>query len=352
MAATVMNPLLDPGTQPRKQRILAHLQPPFLPLFAPPPRPGADATAEAGSGETRMRRRRSSTLSDYFRPDGFVDSVAVDGKRHDESPVAERDPFVGGEREEFSRDGVEDGRFWSPRDTSIIASCSRSLGTSTPHSEFYDAVEDFGSDSFLSRSSSPSSISKNESEFHDLRLGLSEEIEKRKTAEAALIQMQRQWQRLAEMFSRFGVSLPVIEKYHGVLNDLDFAQIPQAIISAKSASEAIASVIGAEAVADMEAILEAKNRDVSRLQNRVKYYLTMNREMSLRNQELAYLSSLKREKRRKKYRWIWSCLGLSLIMGSSLLVSSYSDYNCTDLFSMVYHDNSVETRLSSHNSLD
>ncbi|XP_074581435.1 uncharacterized protein LOC141837960 [Curcuma longa] len=342
MAATVMNPLLDPGSQPRKQRILAHLQPPFLPLLAPPLRPGADPAAEAGSGEPGMRRR-SSTLSDYFRSDGFGDSVAVDGKLHNESPVAAGEPYVGGEK--------EDGGFWSPRDTGIIASCCSSLGTSTPHSEYYDAVEDFGSDSFLSRSSSPSSISNNESELRDLRLGLSEEIEKRKTAEAALLRMQRQWQRLAEMLSRFGVSLPAIEKDHGVLNDLDFAQISQAILSAKSASEAIAGVIRAEAAPDMEAILEAKNRDVSRLQNRVNYYLTMNREMSSWNQELAYLSCLKREKRRKKCRWIWSCLGLSFIIGSSLLASSSCDYSCSDLFSMVYHDNFVETRLS-HNSLD
>lgn len=144
---------------------------------------------------------------------------------------------------------------------------------------------DFGSDSFLSRSSSPSSISTNKSEFHYLYLVLSEEIERRKTAEAALLQMQRKWQGLAEMLSRFGVSLPAIQKDHGVLNDLDFVQISQDIISAKSASEATAG--GAEAAANMEPILEAKNRDLSRLQNRVNYFLIMNREMSLRNQELA-----------------------------------------------------------------
>lgn len=115
------------------------------------------------------------------------------------------------------------------------------------------------------------------------------EIEKRKEAEESLQSMQQQWQMLREKLWAVGLRLPA-----------DFTILPEDSQSESDPAEDICrqieltrfvsesigrGIAKAEAAAEMEAQLKAKNFEIARLCDRLHYYETMNQEMSSRNQE-------------------------------------------------------------------
>ncbi|RWW35942.1 hypothetical protein BHE74_00059074 [Ensete ventricosum] len=199
------------------------------------------------------------------------------------------------EREVVDR-GVGEGDdadgFWSPREPRSVTSCcsggsSAGFGSRTSnHTEFYDAIEDFISDGSPSHSSLSSSI-KYDSELCTLRVNLIEEIERRKTTEMALLHMQTQWRSLADSLSQIGVTYPASQQAGGFQLEIDPAELCQEILVTRYVSEAIERGLArAETEAAAQAVVDMKNHEISRLRERIHYYEAVNREMSLRNQEI------------------------------------------------------------------
>ncbi|THU62621.1 hypothetical protein C4D60_Mb01t07030 [Musa balbisiana] len=267
--------------------------------------------------------------------------------RLDASCRGEEKGTDGLEREVLDRgvgeDDDEDG-FWSPRETRSVTSCcsgesSAGFGSRTPnHTEFYDAIEDFISDGSASQSSLSLSI-KYENELCTLRVNLIEEIERRKTTEMALLHMQTQWRRLAESLSQIGVTYPASQQAGGFQLEIDPAELCQEILVTRYVSEAVERGLArAETEAAAQAVVDMKNHEISRLRERIHYYEAVNREMSLRNQEIIKLARQNRVRRRRQRRWIWSGLGLAVLVGASMLASSHLGYTVDDLLTLVYHN--------------
>lgn len=157
--------------------------------------------------------------------------------------------------------------------TAIIIICS------LLYSEFCDG----------SVSSVPSLIIVMESELQTTKHQLLQEIEKRKAAEDALNMMCYQWQRISNVLSEAGLTLPSPSAVIGgmQLEPASIENLLQEVIVARFVAEAIGKGQSrAEAELATEAILESKNQEISRLRDRLLYYETANREMSERNQEI------------------------------------------------------------------
>ncbi|KAJ0980504.1 hypothetical protein J5N97_008759 [Dioscorea zingiberensis] len=209
------------------------------------------------------------------------------------------------------------------------ARCSARSATSE-HSQYYDA-EEFLSDCSISQPS-PSHSTNFEVELQSLRLSLLEEIEKRKGAEEALLHMQKHWQRMATCFSQLGLSFPEVQVSGDPCFEIDPEGIFQEIIVTRFVSEAIEkSILQAETKETIEAIIESKDHEISRLRDRSQYYEAVNREMSQRNQEIAVLARQQQRKRNTIRKWIWGCIGFSITIGVSLFAQSHLLHSGNDL---------------------
>ncbi|XP_010245403.1 PREDICTED: uncharacterized protein LOC104588954 [Nelumbo nucifera] len=225
-----------------------------------------------------------------------------------------------------SNDACDD--FFDPRDSMSVASCSETedvqqlAGRHTPvanQSVFYDADEEFFSDGSISNAS-PYLCRNIEAELCDARVNLFEEIERRKKAEDALSQMRNQWLRIRKHLSQAGLSVPVnLDAENNMQLEVDVAeQLCQEVVIARYVSEAVGrGQARAETEAIAEALIKSKNQEISRLQDRLQYYETVNHEMSQRNQE--EIARRKQYRRKMQRRWIWSCVGMSIILGTSML---------------------------------
>lgn len=128
-----------------------------------------------------------------------------------------------------------------------------------------------------------------ESELQTTKLQLLQEIEKRKAAEDDLNMMCSQWQRISNVLSEAGLTLPLPSAVIGgmQIEPAAIENLLQEVIVARFVAEAIGKGQSrAEAELATEAILESKNQEISRLRDRLLYYETANREMSERNQEI------------------------------------------------------------------
>lgn len=127
-----------------------------------------------------------------------------------------------------------------------------------------------------------------EAELHAARLNLSEEIEKRKKAEEALVLMRNQWQRIVCHLSQAALSFPMTSETGETPLEIESVeQSCQEYIFLKFVSEAVVrDQARAETEADAKAIIDAKNQEIARLQDKLQYCETVNREMSQRNREI------------------------------------------------------------------
>ncbi|KAI3839632.1 hypothetical protein MKX03_018690 [Papaver bracteatum] len=214
------------------------------------------------------------------------------------------------------------------------ASCAstlaaKSLKVMQSQSEFFDADEEFFSDSSISNASPSRSRFSSIEELHAARVHLFDEIERRKRAEDALARMRNHWQSINSHWraSGFGLSLPETQEYE-VDAELELddrvEKFCQEVVVARFVSEAVGRGLArAEIEAAAETVLESKNLEISRLRDKLQYYEAVNHEMFQRNQEVVELTRKQREVRKMKQRWIWSCIGLSITLGASLLAYSY-----------------------------
>ncbi|KAK1587217.1 hypothetical protein Q3G72_010687 [Acer saccharum] len=197
-----------------------------------------------------------------------------------------------------------------------------SVRNATPMGEFYDAWDELSSES--GPQSSPSDI---EAELRGMRMSLHMEIEKRKQAEAALNDMQSQWQRVRHQLDHVGLRLPetltvVVE---GQQSDSDPAEeLCRQVYLARFVSESVGRGIAkAEMEAEMESQIESKNFEIARLCDRLHYYEAMNQEMSQRNQEAVEMARRDRQIRKRRQKWVWGSIATAITLGTAALAWSY-----------------------------
>ncbi|CAF2110902.1 uncharacterized protein BNAC08G22300D [Brassica napus] len=188
----------------------------------------------------------------------------------------------------------------------------------TPVGEFYDAWDELSSDSGMQ-----SSVNNNETELREIRLSLLMEIEKRKQTEEALEQMQTHWQMLREQLAQVGVFVPIDPTTS--TNNMNLSEELRCQLEvARFVSDSLGrGMAKAEVEMEMEAMLETKNFEITRLSDRVHYYEAVNREMSQRNQEAIEVARRERQKRKKRQRWIWGSIATTITLGSAALAWSY-----------------------------
>lgn len=191
--------------------------------------------------------------------------------------------------------------------------------------EFYDADEDFFSDGSVSNVSS-SRVQNIRSELCALRLNLHEQIERRKSAEDALSQIYSSWQRIVSLLSQAGLTLPTpLHASSNMQFEKDsMEQLCQELIVTRFVTEEINKCVArAEAEVVAETIIASKDQEISRLRDRLQYYEAVNHEMSQRNQEVVEMARRERQRKKIQRRWIWGGIGLSILIGGSVIASSY-----------------------------
>ncbi|XP_062220041.1 uncharacterized protein LOC133919616 [Phragmites australis] len=204
-------------------------------------------------------------------------------------------------------------RWWKP---------SNPLGTSvgTPGAEFYDAFEEISSDG------GTRSLRCMDDDLCEMRLSLSMEIERRKQAEEALENWQKEWKKLSHHLSLIALSLPspCITENTGDSSMDPGAELCQQITVSQLVSAAIARGFArAEVESEMETMIASKNFEIARLSDRVQYYEAANREMSQRNQEAIEMSRQQQNNRKKRQKWFWGSVGLAVTLGATAIAWSY-----------------------------
>ncbi|GER51883.1 protein kinase superfamily protein [Striga asiatica] len=188
--------------------------------------------------------------------------------------------------------------------------------------EFFDAIEDFSTDSSVSNVHT--CCSRTESELHATRLSLLEEIEKRKNAEENLVSMHTQWERIRNLMSEAGLTFPAPPVANGSIpqdNNL-MDQISQEVVVSRFVAEAIGrGQARAEAEEAALSVIEMKDQEISRLRDRLQYYETVNHEMSQR--KLVEVARKQQERKKRRRRWLWGFMGLSITIGASFVAYSY-----------------------------
>ncbi|GAB2260017.1 hypothetical protein Droror1_Dr00010872 [Drosera rotundifolia] len=220
--------------------------------------------------------------------------------------------------------------FFDPQESLGYASCTdvednnaeQSGRISTPGGEFFDAWEELSADSGRQ---SHRAISELEAELRELQLSYLTEIEKRKQAEEALTNMRNQWQMLKEKMRSIGLVLPPDSSQVDAKPDVDSAEeICRQFYVSRFISENIGMEVSKdEAKAEMQAHLEIKNFEIARLNDRLHYYESMNREMSQRNQETIERARHDRQTRKRILRWVWGSVGVAVAVGGVALAWSY-----------------------------
>ncbi|KAJ0236592.1 Uncharacterized protein HA466_0258710 [Hirschfeldia incana] len=191
-----------------------------------------------------------------------------------------------------------------------------SLEISSYGGEFYDARDELSTES-----GTPSTVNNIEAE---LRLSLVMESEKRRQAEETLEQMQVHWRRLREQLAHAGLFVPLdptSTEYIMNIGDELRCQIEVTRLVSDSLDIELAK---AEVELEMSSELEAKKFEIKELSNRIRYYETVNQEMSQRNQEaIEEARREKKKKRKRRQRWIWGSIAVSITLGGAVLAWPY-----------------------------
>ncbi|KAM7265418.1 hypothetical protein ACFE04_003101 [Oxalis oulophora] len=219
--------------------------------------------------------------------------------------------------------GDEGKDFSEQQDSTSLASNTDVEDNGGAAGEFYDAWEELGSES----GNQPSHRDL-DTELRDLRSSLSTEIEKRKQAEEVLEDMRCRWQRIRQQLSNAGLTLAADPTVRVVGEPPDSDPSGEEICQQFHLARAVSQAIGkgaarAEMEMEMEAQIEAKNFEISRLLDRLKYYEAVNREMSQRNQEALEMTRRDRQRNKRIQKWVWGSAFTAITLGSAALSWSY-----------------------------
>ncbi|KAJ7571482.1 hypothetical protein O6H91_01G164600 [Diphasiastrum complanatum] len=147
-------------------------------------------------------------------------------------------------------------------------------------------------------------------------------VERCVSEQRALVTLKQQHEKVAHEFSlsRF-FSIPSDKQIIGRTsrNVFDLSdQIGQILEVTRFVACAIAKgTAKAEAEEELASIMDCKNREISRLRDKLQYYETLNHEMSHRNQECIEITRRQRQKRRRRLRLTLGCLGGIACLGMS-----------------------------------
>ncbi|KAL0919804.1 hypothetical protein M5K25_011924 [Dendrobium thyrsiflorum] len=294
------------------------------------------------------RRDGGSRKAAPSRVEGFEDKLEADvlnggdaislsgilGKGKEKEEEEKKKKFVGWVGDAEIVEEVNND-FLDPRDSANVGpsgsdvedgdSMRRGCLENQPRSqdEYYDTAEDFFSDGSLSNSS-PSLKRGTENELRLLKQSLIEESSKRKIAEENVLYLNKQFEKLLKCLSQSRSSLRESLNLVNLKNEIDPTELCQEFVVLKNVSEALETELAKGEVEEtfMEIILN-KNHELSRLRDRMMYYEAMNREMSQRNLEAVDQARKRRLRRNRMRKWIWTCVGLSITAGASLLAYSY-----------------------------
>lgn len=213
--------------------------------------------------------------------------------------------------------------------------CHRSPGDvdytpRTVRSVFFDAEDDLSTEDLAVQSQTSESFnSRIQCEIDALRSKISMEIERSTRAEETLSLWQNRWQETIEKFSLIGLSLPSIEISASSQGEkavlVDFADdVCGQVIVARMVAHAVGrGSLRAELDQEMKMLIDSKDFEISRLRDKLQYYELVNREMSQRNQEAIELGRRRRRAQKKRQKWIWSSLAISLAVGTTAVAYTY-----------------------------
>lgn len=190
--------------------------------------------------------------------------------------------------------------------------------------EFYDATEDFSSDgSILSLAACNRNL---ESELHTIKVSLLEEIEKRKAAECDLAAMCSHCKKFSELLqSQTGVTSSNDSSSTMQFDINAMKQLFEEVIVTRFVAEAMGKAEArAEAEQEANVIIGSKDKELSRLRDRLQYYEAMIHEMSQKNLESMEEARRQRELRKGRKKWLWSFIGTSIVVGASVIAYSYA----------------------------
>ncbi|CAI0392341.1 unnamed protein product [Linum tenue] len=196
--------------------------------------------------------------------------------------------------------------------------------SSVQMAEFFDAWEELSSESGIQ-----SALHDFQSELGGTRLSLLMEIEKRRQAEDALKTVESQWQRIRQQLALAGLTVPrcpidVAESDEPNSTTDPAEELCQQLDVVRFVSSSIGRGIArAEMEVEMEAQLEAKNFEIARLVDRLRYYEAVNREMSQRNQEAVEMARRNRQVQKRRQRWVWGSIAAAITLGTAALAWSY-----------------------------
>eukprot|EP00250_Pteridium_aquilinum_P007037 c16835_g1_i1 orf=312-1625(-) len=150
---------------------------------------------------------------------------------------------------------------------------------------------------------------------------LEEEIARRIKAEETVALWQKRWNEMAKRCSSNGISIcsqagEVLEK-----DGNSFEGFTQELLVARLVGGAIASaVVRAEKDGELENMLAIKNREISRLWDKLQYLELVNREMSQRNQEVTELAQRRRKRRQRRQKLALGGFCAAFCIGTAGLV--------------------------------
>ncbi|KAL8205953.1 hypothetical protein R6Q57_009504 [Mikania cordata] len=201
--------------------------------------------------------------------------------------------------------------------------------------EFFDATEDFSSEGSIA-----SCRGIIESELHTARVNLLEEIEKRKATEDDMAAMCTHLQQVSKiLLSQPGVTHSSNDSSQMRFDFKEMKQLSEEVIVARFVAEAMGKAVArAEAELVAQAVIESKDKEIARLQDRLQYYEAMIHEMSQKNLESMEVARRERERRREQRKWLWRCVGMSIAIGASVIAYSY----------VPHHHQSLETLNETH----
>ncbi|XP_010446298.1 PREDICTED: uncharacterized protein LOC104729105, partial [Camelina sativa] len=289
--------------------------------------PVSDATAV---GHTQGIPERpvwdcSPPHGNYWKPGRDICSNGETGSNNATNPLEWKSYLLEPVRIKADKE-LDSEHFYNPRESVNFTSNTEVQGVggaasshNTTVGEFYDACDDeLSTDSGIQ-----SSVNNSETELREMRLSMLMEIERRRQAEETLEQMQVHWRRLREQLAHVGQFLPLdptSSPYSMNLADELHRQLEVTRFVSDSVSSDLAK---AEVEMEMQAELEAKNFEITRLTDRLHYYETVNQEMSQRNQEVIEEARREGEKRKRRQRWIWGSIAATITIGSGVLAWSY-----------------------------
>ncbi|MCO5609488.1 hypothetical protein L7F22_063716 [Adiantum nelumboides] len=149
-----------------------------------------------------------------------------------------------------------------------------------------------------------------------------EEMARRIKAEENVAVWQRRWNEMAKRCATVGVSLPT-EVKNLLANESDCAtdMLDQELVVARLVGEAIARAVArAEKEEELEHLLGVKNREVSRLWDKLQYLELVNREMSQRNQEVTEVTQRRKRRRQRRQKFALSGFCAAICIGSAGLL--------------------------------